>query len=129
MIAPGMGLPIFAKVELPVQGQAISKASGLLFTDVLLIVGIALGILAVLVIWAKYLRKAKPRKRLSGGEKVYRGAANTIDSEEEESEEAASRRRYKYRVRRRSHRSRNPTLSETGGLPPARSEDAAGSSH
>ena len=35
----------------------------------------------------------------------------------------AARRRRKWRRRRREHRPRNPTLAETGGLPPIRSED------
>ena len=35
----------------------------------------------------------------------------------------ASHRRRKRRRRRREHRPRNPTLAETGGLPPVRPED------
>lgn len=132
MAPGGMVLPIIAKIELQVQGQPIGKATGLLFTDILLIVGAALVLLSILVIWAKYLRKAKPKKHRKGGQKVYRESESATETENEAEaaaarEEEEVRKRYKYRYRRRDHRVRNPTLAETGGLPPDRPQGPAGS--
>lgn len=56
-----------------------------------------------------------------------RSGAEDGDEEVETSEpgESSSRRR-KRRRRRREHRPRNPTLAETGGLPPIRTEAPPG---
>lgn len=128
----GRDFSILAKLELPIQGQPLSKVTGLLLSDILLIIAAALTLLLGLVLWAKYLRNRKPKKRRAGGQKVFRGSNSGGEDEEEEEdgdkeaeEEAREvRRRYKYRYKRRSHRNRNPTLAETGGLPPARSEES-----
>lgn len=129
MTSPGMVFALFAKIDMQVQGQPIGKGTGLVLSDLFLIVAIALALFIVLVLWAKYLRNQKTRRRRSGGEKVYRDSNDAGAEEEDEPEEqrasADSRRRYKYRYRRRSHRSRNPTLAETGGLPPSRPEGTA----
>ena len=94
------------------------------------ILGVALALLLLLAgaiyLWAKW--RNKRRRHVSGGERVYRGStlAGSEEAEDDSADEAdspANRRRYKYRVRRRTHRSRNPTLSETGGLPPAKSRE------
>ena len=87
-------------------------------------------------------RSPKRRRHISSGEKVYRGKDGEViedrldgeDAEEEEdskhhshssaSSGSGGRRRYKYRARRRSHRTRNPTLSETGGLPPVKPHES-----
>jgi ABC-type nickel/cobalt efflux system permease component RcnA len=45
------------------------------------------------------------------------------DSDGEDDDEPHKKRR---RRRRREHRPRNPTLAETGGLPPVRTEDPPG---
>jgi hypothetical protein len=126
-------------LELPKQNRSFGKVPGLLLSDVLLIVGIGLGLLVILAsglyLWKSYSRKR--RRHISGGEKVYRdnseAAAGSEDardsssaSDEEDDESTQSRhhrRRYKYRVRRRTHRSRNPTLSEAGGLPPIKAQE------
>jgi ABC-type nickel/cobalt efflux system permease component RcnA len=136
-------------VDLPKQNRSFGPGSSLLFDDVLLIVGVGLGLLLILsagiYLWMKTRRKR--RKHVTGGEKVYRGHEHGTDAPEEEAEEdieetdadegddsddhhdqqggdhAHDKRRYKYRVRRRTHRSRNPTLSETGGLPPVKSPE------
>ena len=110
------------------------------FSDAMVIVGVGLGLLVILgfaaYLWMRLRRKR--RKHISGGQKVYRGshpASSEIEDEEElavdddngdgrhHHSSEASKRRYKYRVRRRTHRSRNPTLSETGGLPQVKNQE------
>jgi hypothetical protein len=114
---------LIGKVDLNFQPAGLGKATGYLLGDILLICAAAVALLLVLVLWAKYLRNLKPKKRRSGGQKVVRDSA-LAEPEEDESEEAQElRRRYKFRYKRREHRARNPTLAETGGLPPARSQE------
>jgi hypothetical protein len=115
-------------------------------------IGVGLLLLLALgaYVWMKFRRRR--RRHVRGGQKVFRGShshedgeasdieghdsAEESDSEpddddEEEDEEEGEhhhrhhhgRRRYKYRVRRRGHRTRNPTLAETGGLPPVRTQE------
>jgi hypothetical protein len=45
-----------------------------------------------------------------------------LETAEPDGEDATPRKRRKWRRRRRPHRPRNPTLAETGGLPPLRSD-------
>jgi hypothetical protein len=141
-----MSLPLFLAVlgDLPKTNRSFGKLTELIFSDVLVIIGVGLGLL-VLLAAAVYIgmRLRRRRKRVSSGEKVYRDAEDTgeldspeVEEDEEEDDDAEGeghsghhgdghhgKRRYKYRVRRRTHRSRNPTLSETGGLPPVRTEE------
>lgn len=70
-----------------------------------------LGVLFLGIIWAVFLRK-HPR---SG----QRGVLVSGGDDPEDSRSSRRRRRRK----RRDGRPRNPTLAETGGLPPIRTED------
>lgn len=131
-----------ALTELPKPNRSFGKLPSLLFSDGLVIIGVGLGLLLVLAsgVYLFMRGRRKRRRHITGGQKVYRKphsdlSQNESDAEEHDSaedadsgqedndtEEGHSKRRYKYRVRRRSHRSRNPTLSETGGLPPAKTQ-------
>jgi hypothetical protein len=131
-------------IDLPKQNRSFGRGSALVFSDVLLILGLGLALLVVLAgaiyLWSKFGRKR--RRHVSAGDKVYRGSNRHSDDpdagsddevyagddpepehEEDHQGDSQSRRRYKYRVRRRTHRSRNPTLSETGGLPPVKAQE------
>jgi hypothetical protein len=112
-----------ALADYPLRGQPLSKVTGLIASDVIWILVAVLTLLLGLIVWAKYLRNRKPRKRRSGGQKVFRDSGSGEDEEETEEEANEAKRRYKYRYKRRQHRVRNPTLAETGGLPPSRPED------
>ena len=97
--------------------------------DMLLAVTIALVIALALVVWI-YLRfKNRPRER---GELIASAAAplsskrDDWDDEEEEKpvgQKTGQRQRRRKRRRRRAHRPVNPTLQQTGGLPPVRPDD------
>ena len=94
----------------------ISKGSGMVFKDVLLIImtGLALGL--VLVLFAKiYVRKSKERRH---ERKTDASPGVRAEDDEDEHHHDGHRRHRRRRRQRRDHRLRNPTLAETGGLPP-----------
>jgi uncharacterized membrane protein YbhN (UPF0104 family) len=102
-------------------GKAPSKTPlfGPLLTDVILILGAIVLVTVILLYWAAYIRKPK-RNSASAGSKSYAAKASSRTAEVEIIETPSGRR--KWRRRRRDHRPRNPTLAETGGLPPAKSK-------
>ena len=75
------------------------------------VVAVALVVLAVLLLWAVFLRK--PARRRERGRLLEKKAAAPKPAPDGGSGKKPGRRR-----RRETHRPRNPTLSETGGLPP-----------
>jgi hypothetical protein len=132
-------------VDLPKQSRSWGNLPNILLPDVLLIVGVGAGLMVLLALGIYLWKRRAPKRRrhISSGEKVYRGkdgeaAESQLEDEEGEEEEEDSkhhshssgssgsggRRRYKYRARRRTHRTRNPTLSETGGLPPVKPHES-----
>lgn len=113
---------ILANVDPLRRLDTVTKTTKMALADTLVVFIAGGAIFAALAIWLIYRRKR--RKRVTGGEKVYRPSQSPA---EEEAQAEELRRRYKRRVRRRDHRGRNPTLAETGGLPPVRSEHDADS--
>ncbi len=81
----------------------------------------AVGLVTVLVIiWAVFIRK-RPDDSL--GRYRYRPSRDSTPqgtSNAGESAAEADPRKERRKRRRRKHRQRNPTLAETGGLPPVR---------
>ncbi len=100
------GLILAAEIVLPEKGDNAGIVPRGFFGDVGLAFLAGIVILLGSVIWAVFFRK-------SSGETAYAGK---IDSHN------FGRRRKKKKERRRPHRGRNATLSETGGLPPLRSD-------
>ena len=99
------------------EGHA-SKLFGYNLRDVLLLAGMAF-ILAVALFLFAYMTRKKRRQTtigLANSRAIYRA----------EPEEDSERRKYRKKRRRRQHPEllpRNPTLQETGGLPPLRPEE------
>ncbi len=120
MMASAQFSAMLARLDTAVQGQPLGKMPALLMKDVLLIIMAALALLLLLLVWARYIRHFKPKKRRTGGNKVFRGSSSSEEEPEGDDQPVEARRRFKYRYKRREHRSRNPTLAETGGLPPVR---------
>ena len=86
-------------------------------TDITVILAIALALAALLFFWAFFLRK-RP--------KSARGSIVVTRGDKHSKEVYGSSGRRKHRKRRADHPSnwgRNPTLSETGGLPPPKPEE------
>ncbi|HEY2950973.1 MAG TPA: hypothetical protein VGK40_00240 [Verrucomicrobiae bacterium] len=91
------------------------------FDDTLVIVCAALGVALILFLWAYFIRKGRSRRSRT----LARSGARPADREHSSGFFTGRRRR---RRRRRDHpddRPRNPTLGETGGLPPQRPDEPA----
>jgi type VI protein secretion system component VasK len=74
-------------------------------------------------LWAIFLRKRRRQRR--SHHHAHRPSSQPVKTSEAPNDEDAPSPPEKRRHRRRSgrrHRSRNPTLAETGGLPPIRPE-------
>jgi hypothetical protein len=100
-----------AAVEgLPAQG--IDRGARHALQGVLPVIIGALGLLFIFVIWAVFFRKSEGRRERG---RILEGPP------ERSVDRNSSRRR---RRRREKQRPRNPTLSETGGLPPVRDDQA-----
>jgi hypothetical protein len=94
--------------------------------DCLIIFGAALLVTLILILWALFIRTPKRQsKTFGGGHRRERGFLVTEEERERHRSRGwfGSRRRKR---RRHSERPRNPTLAETGGLPPVRDENNPG---
>ena len=118
--------PLFAQDVLPTDViPGASRWMGLTLKELLMLLGAVSVVTLCLFIWAAYFRK-RPRQHShrhhhhhhrSHDQAEPNGASANLESEQD------NERRYrKKRRRRREHRPRNPTLAETGGLPPLRTE-------
>jgi hypothetical protein len=111
--------PLFAQLEglNPLNPTApVSKGSGMVFKDVLLIIMIGLALGLILLLFARiYVRRSKERRH-----ERRTDSPRTVlpEDDEDEGHHHGRRRRHRRRRHRRDHRLRNPTLAETGGLPP-----------
>ena len=103
----------------------VGRTTGLLFKDVMVIIATGLILAVLLILWARHYIRNKKRRRHHSHQDRATGPALTLSDVPEDDlaeEESNHRRRRRKRRRRRDHRARNPTLSETGGLPPAKPE-------
>ena len=109
--------PLFADVELDevvIGWQRLAPE----VQDTLLVVGALVLAGLAAFIWAAFLRTYRKRKHR------HSHHANPSAAHVETREEEHTSRGRKWRRRRREHRPRNPTLAETGGLPPIRSDES-----
>lgn len=95
-------------------------------TDTLLVLGAIVVIAALLFFWAFYIRKRPSDKNGIPGLVERRSRSRRSEPPDGSS---ADGHRVKVRRRRRRHHPenfpRNPTLGETGGLPPVRPDESA----
>jgi hypothetical protein len=96
-------------VELP----RSSKVPGLVASDLILMIGLAALLFGGLISWIVFIRG--PRKHPSENRSLPKPSPPVTVTDD-----GRERHRKKRRTRRRDHRLRNPTLSQTGGLPPPR---------
>lgn len=98
-----------AAVDLP----KTSPIPTLVASDLILVIGLAALLFGGLISWIVFVRG--PRRHPSERKDPPKTTpAVTV------TEDGRERHRKKKRSRRRDHRQRNPTLSQTGGLPPPR---------
>jgi hypothetical protein len=101
---------------MPLDLPAPSKVPGLQASDLILVIGLATLLFGGLITWAVILRG--PRKHPSENRNLPK-PSHTVTV----TDDGRERHRKKRRTRRRDHRQRNPTLSQTGGLPPPRNPE------
>jgi hypothetical protein len=91
--------------------------------DVLMALTIAMAVGFCIVVWV-YFHYRKKRDR-QDKERLNRKIVSSPPRADSDSTESGSgeRRRIRKRRRRRDHRPRNPSLHQTGGLPPHRPDD------
>jgi FtsZ-interacting cell division protein ZipA len=98
---------------------------GLTLKELLMVLGAVSVVTLFIFIWAAYFRK-RPRQHSHRRDHQHHRSDEQTNAEgaptSVESEQDNERRYRKKRRRRREHRPRNPTLAETGGLPPLRPE-------
>jgi hypothetical protein len=105
-------------------GTNNNPAMRLLFGDFQAVFIAALALAAVLVLLTLLVKKRRTLKRTKT--KIKKLEDLDPSTEFVETRQEGSRRKIKYRRRRRAHRSRNPSLAETGGLPPPRDSTHSG---
>jgi hypothetical protein len=84
--------------------------------------GLAVAILLFVCVLVFKKRRADSRHHHHRHERSNR-SSSTSNSEADEESKGSSHQHHRRRVRRRDHRPRNPTLAETGGLPPIKPND------
>lgn len=116
------GLPtMFADVDphdLIAQWRRLEPAT----QESLLVVGALIVVTFLVLAWAVFFRKRdrSNRKHRHEHRSSRESAPRETSQGSQEPGSGEGRHRRKWRRRRREHRPRNPTLSETGGLPPIR---------
>ncbi len=91
--------------------------------DVLIILGAVLGVTLLALVWAIFLRR-QTRRRHSHHRARHHSpeSAQSPASPPDDAATLSPLKRRKRRRRSRDHRPLNPTLAETGGLPPVRTQ-------
>ena len=90
-----------------------------------LIIFSAIGLVILLVLlWAVFLRKSRRRHSRHHSHEHSSSPNEAPEAPNDEGDLSPPQKGRKARRTRRRHRSRNPTLAETGGLPPVRPEDS-----
>ena len=85
----------------------------------LLIVAVAIGLALIIALLLLTVHREGAGKRSKGNRSTRLASSKPMDPGEEG---ARRKKRRRHKRHRRDHRKRNPTLSETGGMPPAKSE-------
>ena len=116
IFAQGAPLPPSSGVGIPETEKNIEIWSN----DMALMVGVGILTLIVLAIFAKLSFGSKNRKRKRVSESRSVPDSSTLPRIPSPKETRGKR---KERRQKRSHRPSNPTLGETGGLPPQRGDD------
>ncbi len=115
-------VPMFLAAVTPedLMAQAKPMDSNTTATLIVIVCGTFAGVLAGIFIWLR--SKKRPHRHHHHHHSHHRSYSPAQD-DAAESEDPEHGGRHRRRRRRRPHRSRNPTLAETGGLPPVRGEE------
>ena len=117
---------LLSQILLPNDVMPSGRWMGLTFKEVLILFGALGGVTLMAVLWAVYFRKVSRRHSQHHHHHHSPGSEPAVAPESDSSISGSGvsgdRRYRRKRRRRRDHRPRNPTLAETGGLPPLRPE-------
>jgi hypothetical protein len=101
------------EVNQPVQKTFFSSND----TTIAIAVSVGIGLLLCIIVVVRHRRNMEKSER----RRLIETSVRPSRSQRDDDEEGSGRRRR--RKRRRPHRPRNPTLQDTGGLPPPRPDD------
>ena len=110
-------IPLFLAV---LDLSTVAREGLLVFGAMTLVALLAMG-------WAMFLRRRRHRrhKHHHGHWHASQSTERPVDSDNADTPSGPEKRRRRRRHSGHHHRPRNPTLAETGGLPPIRPEDPA----
>ena len=104
----------------------VGKNTSLVFMNVILILGTGLVLAFILLLWAKYHVRNRNRRHHSHAREADPAPSVPLNQTPANGEPRPDGRHHHHHHRRRrhrrSHRPRNPTLGETGGLPAPKTE-------
>jgi len=120
----------FAQAALPLDNVSVHGVTTVL-REVMIVTGAAAIVTLIVVLWAVYFRRRRRHHTHHNSHHHHHAQPPTEDgiSHSEITADAPTEeqpRHRRRRRRRREHRPRNPTLAETGGLPPLRSDQPQG---
>jgi hypothetical protein len=105
--------------DLDLKNNATSSGGTGGIRDVLLIVGVVMVLGLALFLYVYATRQKRRGRTETGSQPIYRAERRLVEETHSEG------RRRKKRRRSEEFAQRNPTLGETGGLPPLRTDDPA----
>ena len=114
-------------------GQPVGKSTGLVFMNLIVILATGLAVGLILLLCARYFMGKKrhnhpPHHHHHHHDEHRAESTPAFTVNEEDQAEGSSPDGHRHRRRRRrDHRPRNPTLGETGGLPPSKTEPSPNS--
>lgn len=107
--------------------QPVAVSSGRLINptiwDLLIIITVAVLLGSLLFLWAAYWRRVRRHRRHRSKPKIITNTIRPSDGETDGLVRIKRRRKFRHRRQDYPPPQRNPTLAETGGLPPARPEE------
>ena len=112
--------PLLAEAPSDSLGLPVGAAGGahsFRAVDILVVIVAILLVMTLLICWAIFIRKPRNEQTRT---RIYKSHSHA----EEELDDGTVRKRKRHKTPRRSHRTRNPTLAEAGGLPPVRPSDS-----
>ncbi len=118
-------LPVFLAQTDPQDSLAWWRLSNPAFRERLMIFGAITLVTLLLLVWAAFIRRKRRRRHSHHHHQHHpaeRRAEGPVASQKEDAGDPPEKRRRRRHSRHR-HRPRNPTLAETGGLPPIRTEN------
>lgn len=105
--------------EIPLPGT-LDGSSRQILGGTMPVIAAVLALICILLVWAVFIRKPSGRReRGQLIESKHKKSSSSRSSSSSDSEGKSGRRR-----RRREKKRRNPTLAETGGLPPLGAGDS-----